>query len=261
MVDFIYSIHPYFLRLAINILILLILLFGNLLVRRYCNRDNIDHDAVNGISAIVSMMYAIFIGFVIFASVNNLATAEDSARTEAHLVSTLNYDASFLPEPAKNEAKEILKTYLNDVITIEWPSLKQGGENRAALEPLKQLKALLLNNKPADSHAVDVNVWTDMMQQTNNLFQEHEDRMHFSKNLSLSKGVWYCLIVATLVMLVSSCFFFFEDRRKYVVMLTCIGIITGLLLFLETSINFPYRGYYGVTSEGFQALLEQQDFW
>ena len=261
MIDFIYSIPPYYLRVLINLTVLLVLLFGNLMVRRYCNRDNVDHDAVNGISAIVSMMYAIFIGFVIFASVNNLATAEDSARTEAHLVSTVNYDASFLPDPVHREAQQILRTYLNNVINIEWPALKLGQEDNSGLEPLKQLKTLLLHNKPADTNAVDVNVWTDMMQQTNNLFQEHEDRMHFSKNLSLSKGVWFCLIAATVVMLASSSFFFFEDRRKYILLIACIGIITGLLLFLETSINFPYRGYYGVTPDGFKALLTQQDFW
>ncbi|MES2204069.1 MAG: hypothetical protein V4496_02500 [Pseudomonadota bacterium] len=261
MVDFIYNMPPYFLRIAINVTVLLVLLCGNLLVRRYCIRDNIDHDAVNGASAIVSMMYAIFIGFVIFASVNNLSTAEDAARTEAHLVSTINYDASFLPKPVNGEVQQALKNYLNDVVNKEWPAMKQGAVDNSGLESLKQLKVLLLNHRPADADAVNVNVWTDVMQQTNNLFQEHEDRIHYSQNLSLSKGVWYCLISATLVLLVSSSFFFFEDRRKYVILLACIGIITGLLLFLETSINFPYRGYYGVSPDGFKTLLTQQDFW
>lgn len=261
MEDFIYSMPPFCLRIAINATVLMVLLCGNLLVRRYCARDNIDHDAVNGASAIVSMMYAIFIGFVIFASVNNLATAEDSARTEAHLVSTVNYESTFLSAPVHREVQGILRNYLNDVITVEWPAMKQGKENNAGITSLKQLKTLLLKNKPSDAQTVNAGVWTDMMQQTNNLFQEHEDRMNFSKSLSLSKGLWYCLISATVAMLVSSSFFFFEDRRKYVVMLVSVGVITGLLLFLETSINFPYRGYYGVTPDGFKTLLTQQDFW
>ncbi len=261
MVDFIYSMHPYLLRATINLTVLFVLLCGNLLVRRYCARDNIDHDAVNGASAIISMMYAIFIGFVIFASVNNLATAEDSARTEAHLVSTVNYDASFLPKPVNGEVQQILKSYLNDVVNKEWPAMKQGKVDNSGLESLKQLKILLLHNKPANADSAAVNVWTDVMQQTNNLFQEHEDRINFSQNLSLSTGVWYCLISATLVMLISSSFFFFKDKRKYVVLLACVGIITGLLLFLETSINFPYRGYYGVSADGFKALLTQLEYW
>lgn len=261
MLDLIYNIPPFCLRIIINTIVLLFLLGGTLLVKRYCARNNDDHDAVNGAAATVSMMYAIFLGFVIFASVNNLGTAEDSARAEQHLISTISYEASLLPKPINGQVQQTLKAYLDDVINKEWPAMKVGQINNAALMPLQRLKEILQNNRPADTEAINVNLWTDLVQKTNDLFQEHEDRMTFAQDLSLSKGVWYCLVAATVVMLMSNLFFFFTDRRKYVVMLFCIGIITGLLLFLETSINFPYRGFYGVGPEGFQAILGQMSIW
>ncbi len=261
MIDFIYSIPPFVLRLSINAVILCILLGSALLVKRHITHHNDDHEAVNGVSSIVSVMYAIFIGFVIFSSVNNLQTATEAARTEAHIVSTINYDASFFSASTSMEVRKILQAYLHDVIEQEWPAMQAGQVNNAALQPLYQLKDLILARQPNSLNDVQVHLWTDLIRQTNNLFQEHEDRMHYAKDLSLNSGVWYCLILATIMMLVSSSFFHFVDRRKYFIMIICIGVITGLLLFLQTSINFPYRGYYGVTSTGYQALLTQLDLW
>lgn len=261
MIDFIYSMHPYWLRASINTVILIILFSGIIWVRRRIIRDNEDHDAVNGASAVVAMMYAIFLGFVIFSSVNNLGVAADSATTEAHLVSTINYEASFLSKPLELKTREILKQYLTDVINKEWPAMKVGETNVSGLSSLKKLKALLLNNKPTDAESVDINLWTDLVQRTNDLYQEHANRTAFAQDLSLSKGVWYCLVAATVIMLISNMFFYFSKRKAHIILLSCVGVITGLLLFLEVSINFPYRGYYGVTPDGFVAVLQQLNLW
>lgn len=260
-IDFIYSMHPFVLRALINIFIIIMLLGGTLLVLRFCPASEDDSDNVIGLSATVAFIWAIFIGFVIFASVNNLAKASDSAATEARLVSTINYEASFLSKPLALQTNLLLKKYLNNVINQEWPAMTIGKVDTSALAPLFQLKELLLNNKPAADDAVGVNLWTDLIQRTNDLYQEHETRIDFSQNLSLSTGVWYCLIIATFIMLLSNLFYYFKALSTQLILLCCIGVVTGLLVFLEISINFPYRGYYGVTSAGFVEVLQQLNSW
>ena len=259
MINLIYDMPQHILRLIIDVIVIGALLLGAHVVKRYCKINNEDNEAINGATATVSMMYAIFIGFVIFFTLNNFTAAQESSETEARLVSSINYEAAFLPKPLNTQVRQILKNYLEVVINEEWPAMREGVVNTAGAVPLTQLQEVLLNYQPENTDAVKINIWTDIVQNADILFQEHESRMDYAQNLSLDRGVWYCLIAATFVMLVSNLFLSFNSRRTKIVLLICIGAITSLLLFLETSMDYPYRGHYSVNSEVFSAVLKQMN--
>lgn len=262
MLDFFYNLSPSIFRSVLYIIVLLFLFLVNHGVSRYCAKNNNDHDGINGASATVSMMYAVFLGFVIFSSVNNMSTADDSARQEAHLVSTIAYEGSLVSQSFGIEVTEIMRHYLHQVINEEWPVMQQGAVHPIAISALVDLKQVLTKNKPnSSSVTVDAKLWTNMVENANALYQAHETRMSYANSPALSSGIWYCLVVATLILLTSNSLFFFEDRRKKIILLICIGMITALLLFLEANINFPYRGHYALSSHYFQDVLSQLDKW
>ena len=259
MIDLIYNMPQSLLRIVIYAAMIVFLLLAAFVVKRCCSLNADDGNAVNGAVATVSMMYAIFIGFVIFSTINNFTIAQDSSKAEAGLVASINYQANFLSKSMNKQVRRQMHNYLEAVINEEWPAMQEGILNTSAQTPLNQFKELLLNNQPANTDAVKVNIWTDIVQKSDKLSQEHANRIDFSQNLSLDQGIWRCLIAATVIMLLSNLFLYFKGRRSKIALIFCIGAITTLLLYLETSMDYPYRGHYSVSPKVFAVVLNEMN--
>jgi hypothetical protein len=232
---------------------------GTFIVRCYLPPHEQDANITNGLVSAIAVIYAIFIGFIIFFSMNNLDKAELSAKQEALLASTIAYDASFLPKLYSEKIQQLMKNYLQTVIDEEWPAIEEGKDNTKAATFLYQLKNLLKTYKPAND--TEASIWINLIQQTNQLHEEHQTRLHFAHNNSLRSLIWYCFAVVTLVLLVAILFYHFSKLSTQLILLACVAIATGLVLFTEININFPYGGYYAVKPEAFKIALASLNTW
>src|SRR3954467_10127990 len=97
---------------------------GLLLVRRSVALSTLEgHNDVAGfIIAVIGVLYAVLLAFVVVISWQNFDDARQIANGEAELVSGLYRDASAFP-PHTPAIRRDLDTYARSVITREWPAM------------------------------------------------------------------------------------------------------------------------------------------
>src|SRR3954451_24375505 len=114
---------------------------GLLLVRRSVALSTLEgHNDVAGfIIAVIGVLYAVLLAFVVVISWQNFDEAHQTASSEAQLVDGLYRDApAFQPQTA--DMRQKLDSYARSVVTQEWPAMaKHQQEDRrtdAALDAL-----------------------------------------------------------------------------------------------------------------------------
>lgn len=252
-IDFIYSLPPLVLRVFLTTLFTSLLFIGTHIVLRYFPPSSDDSDAIIGLSATVTFIYTIFFGFVIFFSINNYNNAQTEEANEALLVNTISYEAGILGEPLATHVHQSLVQYLDAAVNKEWPAAREGHLDQSASVSLDMLTQLVARYKPID--AAQVSIWTNLIQQINALHAQYDTRADASSGSTIGRSIWLCLIMSTFVMLLSNIFYSFNQRREQFILLFCIGSVSASLIFLEISIDSPYRGFYAIPSDHLQTSL------
>lgn len=250
----IYSFPPLVLRVLLTIFFSFFLLFGTKLVLCFAPPHSEDSDAIIGLSATVTFIYTIFFGFVIFFSINNFNDAKDSERKEALDVQSVNYEARLLGDSFYSQTRSVLINYLDTAIHEEWPAAHDGRINHSASLYLSRLDQLTAGFKPNDS--AQVGVWLSLIQALHSLHADYDARIDDSSGSSIGRNIWICLVASTFVMLISNMFYVFNQRREQYILLLCIGSVAASLIFLEISVDSPYRGSYAVVPSHLQAALQ-----
>ena len=252
-IDFIYSLPPLCLRILMTLVATACLVLMTFLLKRYCPTNPNDSATAIGHATTVSTIYAMFIGFVVFSSMANFNSAQTSEANEANIVNATNYAASMLPRPLSTQIHDGLVSYLKADLQEEWPAAQKGQRNTAASIPLQKMMRLIMAYKPTDPN--DRDILMRVIQHLEDLQSEHEVRRSALTGSGIGRSIWICLIAATLVMMLSNSFYFFANRTLQLILIFCVGSISGSLIFLEISIDDPYRGFYAVGTTHLQNAL------
>lgn len=251
--DLIYNTPPGILRVALTVIVVIFLIAGSHWANRHTLIEAEDSDAIIGLSATVAVIYAMFFGFIILATIDNFNNAQNAEINESIIIDAINYEASTLSYPMNDQVHNVMARYTNAVLHTEWPAAHAGQVNAAAALPLHQLMLLLTQYKPRD--AAETAIWSDLMHRVTELRSIHDLRIDSSSGSFIGITIWGCLIAATLVMLVSNLFFFFHNRTVHYTLLFCIGSAVAALLFLEVSLDNPYRGRSAIKTHQLEETL------
>lgn len=241
LIDLIYNTPPSILRASLTVVGVTFLVVGSLCVKRYMPIETKDSAAIIGLSATVAVIYAMFFGFIILATINNFNNAQEAEINESVLIEAINYESSILSYPINKQLHDAINRYVQAVLHDEWPAARTGRINTAAALPLNQFMQLLVQYKPHD--AAETAIWSNLIRRATELRSTHHLRIDSSSGSFIGATTWGCLIGATIVMLISNLFFLFHNRKVHYILLFCIGSAVGALLFLEISLDSPYRGY------------------
>lgn len=253
LVDLIYNTPPIALRATLTVIVVAFLIVGTYCVKRYAPVEAEDSDAIIGLSATVAVIYAMFFGFIILATIDNFNNAQNAEINESVIIDAINYESATLSYPMNTQVHEVMTRYTNDVLHSEWPAAHLGQVNAAAALPLHQFMLLLTQYKPRS--AAETAIWSDLMRRATELRTTHDLRIDSSSGSFIGLTIWGCLIAATLVVLASNLFFFFHRRNVHYVLLFCIGSAIAALLFLEVSLDNPYRGYAAIKTHHLEEAL------
>lgn len=251
--DLIYNTPPGILRVALTVIVVVFLIAGSHWAKRHTPIEAEDSDAIIGLSATVAVIYAMFFGFIILATIDNFNNAQNAEINESVIIDAINYESSALSYPTNNQLHDAMTRYVNAALHTEWPAARIGKINAAASLPLHQFMQLLVQYKPRD--AAETAIWSDLLRRVTELRSIHDLRIDSSDGSFIGLTIWGCLIAATLVMLASNIFFYFHSRKVHYALLFCIGSAIAALLFLEVSLDNPYRGYSAIKTHQLEEAL------
>lgn len=215
--------------LASAVLLILVNRLGDR-TRREPNND------VNGLMfAIVGVLYAIVVGFVVTSQWEAVSDARDASAQEAHGVIRLYWAADALPADRQTRVRELCRDYAVEVRDTEWPAMladRDVGTGGARL--LNRLNAAA--QPPADLSDTQAEQLSDAL---DGILQGRQQRLGLVHR-DLSGMMWFVLIAGGVLTVAMAYLFGVPGHRAHLVMIVSLVGTLGLLLYACYQLQYPF---------------------
>jgi hypothetical protein len=213
-----------------------------LLRRRFPNvTEGRQNDVLIFGFAVVGVVYAIIMGFLISVLWGEVTHAADLAQTEgAHAIQMARYTASF-DEPTRGRLRHDILEYQQAILT-EFDEVSRGGRLFTAEPALTRLRAAYAEVQPHDDN--------QRAALQNSLDSLKETTLDRTQRLLIAKedvgpplAVWTVIILTSTLVLAFAIFFGEAQARMHTLIVATIGVLVAGNIFLITELAFPYLGF------------------
>ena len=217
-------------------------------------RVRAEHNEIAGfISAMVGVVYAVFLAFLAIAVWEAFGKAEVTVRREASAAGDIWVDSRPYPLAVERQVRKAVEDYLTAVVEDEWPLQQRGKVSLKAWRAVETLHRLILDYQP-ETPAQQI-AHTEIFRKMNELLAERRSRIFINEN-AIQAEVWIVLLLGSALAIAFTWFFGTENARAHVAMTTMLGASIGLALFLVVSMDGPFRGRVSVDPAPFERVRE-----
>lgn len=167
-----------------------------------------EHKTPTNVYAVTAGAMSLLIAFTLSLTFTQYNNAQQAAQTEAEQVIAMSRAATFMKPKLRDQVRDQLVCYAQEIINDEWPAMKRGDTNvpDSVRGTLSEMDTLLAANVP--QAGVGLDIW-----ETANTARHgaHLQRLQSAGN-SVPMIVWLLLIFGSLITIVS--LFVYADRSK-----------------------------------------------
>lgn len=231
---------------------------GLMLLTRYHygeDRLKLNNEVAGFKYAVVGVLYAVLLAFVVIAVWEDYSGTEDAVRAEAKAAVDLYRVAEVLPEKGAAIRQGITK-YVEDVHNASWDAMAVGGRSELVGEDLEELSRQILaldvesrKEQILFQHALDL---------LTTITDNRNERLD-SANGSVPAVLWFVLVVGGIITLGYPAFFASSNLIAQVLMTGSLAALLALTLFLGLAFDFPFTGDPHISKEPFADALLQMD--
>lgn len=215
-----------------------------------------DNATVGYISELISMIYSVLVGLTALYLFNNNSYTANAVQMEANAVADVYRDSKWLKEPTRSQIQADIKTYLDKVINVEWPSMKMGQDVNKDGDAIIEGMAgkLEIYHVSTDTELL---VLREMLSGIKSLYDSREQRIHMSYS-QLSHELWIVIIIGTILTVGINCLFAM-NLYMHIVTVAAAALMTSSMLFLLLTLDRPFQGEFVIEPASLQSLLEYID--
>jgi hypothetical protein len=220
------------------------------------------HDVAGFIVAVVGVLYAVVLGFVVVTVWSSFDTAQRNADAEAGVVGELFVLSQTFPEPARTRVRGLLADYAYEVRDREWPILGKGLQDPKAREfALAAFEAV--NTMPWPKND-DVAAIKESVVRTAAFNDFHELGVRRRQRLLDAGGgiqsvLYFALVVGALIVLAFAFLFGVERALPQLVMTGLLAGLMGLLIGLVAEFDRPFNAAVRVSPDAWTLVIENND--
>jgi Protein of unknown function (DUF4239) len=212
-----------------------------------------ENEVTGALFAVVGVVYGALLAFVVFATWESYAGAQQAVTQEAADVVTVYRDTQTFPEPQHTQAQAALRDYVNSVVAKEWES--HGNLTMHTTPDLLNPVWAIYRSIPAATAGpgIDLTSANDRLHALEN--QRH--LRHLSGETTLPWPFWPTLLLGGLLVIGFTYFFHHSSLRGQALMT---GVTTASLmgvLLLIFALNQPFTGPVPVSTQPFEHALQQ----
>ncbi|HEY3501876.1 MAG TPA: hypothetical protein VGN37_03680 [Actinocatenispora sp.] len=198
--------------------------------RRERNND------VNGlVFAIVGVLYAIVVGFVVTSQWENVGAARDAAAQESNGLVQMYWAADALPADQRDAVRADCRAYARQVRDVEWPAMSGHravpGDGQRILDRLGRTA-----RPPADASDTTAD---QLRGSLNTVFENRQQRLAMARQ-DLSGMMWFVLVAGGLLTVALSYLFGVPGRTAHLIMVVSLVGTIGLLLYACFQLQYPF---------------------
>ena len=226
-----------------------------LLCRKKWGADRLElNNEVAGFKfAVVGVLYAVLLAFVVVAVWEGYRNTETAVRNEAKSVADLTQISYALPEPDGSAIRAPLVEYANDVRQSEWPAMARGFPNVATAHALAHLTEAVLDARTGDFRELA------LYQQCLRLvavIQDNRNERLDSADGSVPLILWLALTGGAMITLGYPAFFGTSNLIAQTLMTTGLAALVALALIPALLLDYPFTGDVRISSAPFDHALQ-----
>jgi len=218
------------------------------------------HDVAGFLVAVVGVLYAVVLGFLVVTVWTTFDAAQQTADLEAGYVADAIGYTEMLPDPTRSRIQRLLAAYAVEVHDREWPMLAYGQPDpQARAYMIAALRALNAAPSPAKA-SLDESLQAQGLREAalatlRQIADERRLRLIQAKS-GLPQVMYAALIVGALMLLAFVLLFGVENRMLQYTMTGIMAGMLGLYFGLIVALNSPYSGAIRVSPEAWTSLIE-----
>ncbi|HWF72796.1 MAG TPA: DUF4239 domain-containing protein [Solirubrobacteraceae bacterium] len=229
------------LGLGIVLIAVSLALLGLILVRRSVELSQLkaSHEVAGFLIAIVGVIYAVLLGFVVVIVWEQFGTTDSGVSAEAVAVGNLYRDAVALGNQGR-PLRAATRNYANSVVTVEWVSMadhqRESPQTDIALNGMwRAVKDLRARN------ATQGDFLTNAITDVSTVSTQRRMRIEASGS-EIPSTLWLVLIVGALICVAFTYFFGVDSFAAHALMVSALAAIISLSLLVILTLNLPFTG-------------------
>jgi hypothetical protein len=226
-----------------------------LLVQRFVNREDLreGHDVAGFIYAVVGVIYAVVLAFVVIVVWEQFNDAEHYAQQEASHIGDIRRLAEAFPDSIRNRIESSTERYLRSVIEREWPKMANGQEDSMTYLEMVLIWREFRAFRPS---AQDAPYYQEAVTQLAAFNDARRDRI-LSSHAKIPPVMWGLLLLGGAI-IVGFCYLFAAPKRwPQAITVALLTAMIALTLTLIYALDHPFSGQVKVKPEAFEYLLER----
>ena len=218
------------------------------------------HDVAGFLVAVVGVLYAVVLGFVVVTSWSAYDSAQQNADVEAGYVGDSLGFAAMLPEPRRRHIRHWLAAYAVEVRDHEWESMRQGRQDPMARVYLVRAIQTLAEPYRRPSASLDEALNRETTRQVvaaslRDIADNRRLRL-IEANKRLSPTLTFALVVGALMVVAFIFLFGVEDRALQLTMTAIVAGCIGLLLGVVFEFSAPFSGSLRVSPDAWSYVID-----
>jgi Protein of unknown function (DUF4239) len=231
---------------------------GLLLVRRSIEHSRFEpqHEVAGFIIAVVGVIYAVLLAFVVIIQWERFTTAEVDASSEATAIGNLYRDGIAVGTRAGGvDLANAVAKYADHLVDAEWPYMaKHQAEEPTTDQYLNAVwKAVTQLQAPS---AVDAGLVRQAVEDVSVASQMRRKRIQDSGS-ELPLPLWIVLLIGAGLTIGFTYFFGLENFTAQAIMVSTLAAIIALSLFVILTLDLPYTGDVAAKPDALEAEINE----
>jgi hypothetical protein len=213
-----------------------------------------EHNDVAGfVIAVVGVIYAVMLGFVVIVSWEKFAAAESIVSQEASALRNIYRESAAFPDEHRERLRSDVLNYATTVIDEEWPAMARGDSSSPAVTQRLDEMFLTITDLPVDT-LLEQGFLASEAARFNDLVSARSVRLDYVDQ-TVPGVLWLALIVGAIVTIGFATIFGLRSTRLHVVITASLATTIGVLLFVSLAVDHAYAGDVAVEPDPLERVL------
>jgi hypothetical protein len=209
-------------------------------VRRAFQVHHLQHnDACGAIATVVGAILAVLLSVMLVTDWQEYDQAAQTAADEASAAQDLYNASQMLPNPAREQLQRQVKEYTAEVVHVEWPLMRTGGESPSLDALLGKITGSVISFDPRNP--TESALQSQALALASSIAASRQIRL-FDNQQGIPMILWACIALLAVVTLMLCSVFSVRNVSMHVVMSASVGAVVAMLVVLIAEFDYPFRG-------------------
>jgi hypothetical protein len=212
------------------------------------------NDVIGFIIAVISVFYGLVMASVLVIAVNRFDHAQQVVEREANLIGDVVRNARTISPQLDKAVTGLAIKYLDDVISNEWPTQKQGQTTLVGLQTLTEIDQALSRYEPRNRH--ESAYYSTVLQQLNELHDFRRERIFLAAE-KIDPEIWAVSLAGGVLTICFVLLFGIRRRNMHFLLASFLAMSIALIFALISLFDKPFQGEISVSAEPYRLVLHR----